>query len=282
MRVSFEKRDNYTISPMAVSRRTIFDLLKIVHSVTVPGFLICDFDMTWAEAFRAKLRERGEKITVTSIFLKAIGIAQQSHPMSRTEVLPFGRLVTYEDIVAGFTVERMINGQPTVFLGEVSDPHTKSIVEIAEELKAYGNSSIDSIRPLYLQNAFSKLSWFLRSIALHLGRSFPNLRLKCQRATSGLTSLGKLEIDTIFSPCLCTSTFGIGSVDDRVVVRNNRLDVRKTMTVSLSFNMMAMDSLNASRFVFEVRRLMEGGLEQWIETYPEIEKSDHSRQLVAV
>lgn len=267
---------------MAVSRRTIFDLIKIIDGNTKPGYMIGDFDMTWAEELRARLKARGHKTTVTAIFLKAIGVAQQWHPDSRTEILPFGRQVTYENIVAGFTVERMINGQPTVLLGEIADPHSKSIVEIAEELRPYGTEPIDSLRPLYLQNFFSKLPWFLRSIILYIGRSFPLQRLKCQRATSGLTSLGKLEVDALFCPCLCTATFGIGTMEERPVVKDGKVIVAKTMTVTLNYNLKAMDPVSAARFAGDVKHLMEGGLSEWIVDTEEVSTGENRRELVGV
>ena len=256
---------NFKFSQLPVSRRPIVDLLKIIHCSTIPGYMIYDIDMTWAEKTRAELLSRGFKITATAVLLKAIGIAQITHPASRTEILPLGRQVTYHDITAGFTVERIINNQPTVFLGEISSPHTKSLIEIARELKKYSTGSIDSIKQLKVQNFFSKLPWFIRIAILCFGQAFPRLRLTCQNATFGLTSLGKLGVKSLFSPCLCTSSFGIGSLEDRVVAKNKNISIQKTMTLSFNFNQKALDPENAARFVQEVQRLMEGGLQEYLD-----------------
>jgi hypothetical protein len=77
------------------------------------------------------LKRQGSKVTVTAILLKAIAVAQTKHPGTRTELIPFGRTVTYENIVAGFTVERTVRDEETVFFGEIEAPHQKSISRIA-------------------------------------------------------------------------------------------------------------------------------------------------------
>ncbi|MBK9145120.1 MAG: 2-oxo acid dehydrogenase subunit E2 [Candidatus Melainabacteria bacterium] len=248
--------------PMATSRRTILDLLRIIHSKAVPGYLIGEFDCTYANELRKTLASRGSRVTVTAILLKAVAIAQQEHPRSRTEVLPFGREVTYHDIVAGFTAERVINGQPTVFLGEIDAPITKPLREIALELKDYGDAPIADVRPLKLQEQFSRLPGMLRSIILRLGQAFPTLRLQCQHATFGVSSLGKFGIHSLFTPCLCTATFGIGSAEDRVVVVDGELAIRQCMAVSLIFDQRVLDSGAAGAFVDCVRNLFEGGLDE--------------------
>ncbi|MGD9681893.1 MAG: 2-oxo acid dehydrogenase subunit E2 [Candidatus Obscuribacterales bacterium] len=244
------------------SRLTIIDLLRIVSSRARPGHLICEFDSTYADNLRKSLASKGNRVTVTAILLKAIAIAQKTHPRSRTEVLPFRGEVTYNEIVAGFTAERIVNGQPTVFLGEIESPITKSLRQIALELKDYGEAPLDDVKPLMLQERFSHLPGFLRSLILNLGLAFPTLRLQCQHATFGVSSLGKFGIHSLFTPSLCTATFGIGSAEDRVVVVDGELAIRKCMAVSLIFDQRILDSGAAGAFVDCARTLFEGGLNE--------------------
>lgn len=265
MSILTEDSQRYTTTSLPTSRRTIVDLLKIVGGGAVPGHLDCDIDMSWANTLRERLALRGHKVTVTAILLKAIGLAQEFHPDSRTEWLPWGKRVTYKDIVAGFTVEREIDGQQTVFLGEIIDPNRKSIAAIADELKHYAADSIKSLPPLSLQNIFSLLPWFMRDAILNVSKRLPLLRLSLQQATFGLTSLGKLGIKSLSSPCLCSCTFTIGSSEDRVVVRNREPVVRSIMTITLNFDQRAIDPNVAARFLQTVHEFMEGGMEDWLE-----------------
>ncbi|HNM51453.1 MAG TPA: 2-oxo acid dehydrogenase subunit E2, partial [Candidatus Obscuribacter sp.] len=112
-------------------------MIQIIGRDSVSTYMFCDVDMTWAENLRKTLKAYGQKVTVTAILLKAIGIAQRAHPESRTALLPWGKTVTFNDIVAGFTVERVIGQQPAVFFGAIDNPDTKSVEEIAGELRQY-------------------------------------------------------------------------------------------------------------------------------------------------
>ena len=254
----------FSISSQKRSRNTIIDLLRIVANDARPGYLICDVDITYSSSLLERLLKRGSKVTITSILIKAIAVAQQTHSLSRTESIPLGSLVTYNDIVAGFTVERVVNGQPTVFLGEIERPDLKSIKQIADELKTYASEPTKQLPPIHLQDLFSCLPGFLRGLILTLGKSFPFLRLQCQRASFGLTSLGKFGISALLSPCLCSSTFGVGKIEERVVVIEKRLAIRKRMTISYNFDLRVFDFAEAAQFLSTVRDLLEGDLESYL------------------
>lgn len=255
---------NYSVGPFARSRKTIFDLIQVVGKSADDGFMWSDFEMTWANDLRKRLKKAGQNVTVTAILLKAIAVAQKIHPESRTEWLPFGQRVTYQTIVAGFTVERNIDGQQTVLLGEIEHPIEKSFDEIAAELKAHAEGPIEKVRPLHMQNVFSFLPYFLRQAILQIGKRFPFLRLTCQKATFGLTSLGKFGVSAHTCPCLCACSFSIGSIEDRLVVRDGAAVVRSMMTVGLNYDERALDGFAAARFMQTVRKLMEGELEEWL------------------
>ncbi|MBX9668320.1 MAG: 2-oxo acid dehydrogenase subunit E2 [Candidatus Obscuribacterales bacterium] len=230
----------------------------------VAGLLYVDFDMAWADEFRLRLKKAGQNVTITAMLLKAIAIAQREHPESRTEWLPFGRRVTYNNITAGFTVERMVDGQATVFLGEIESPIEKSLEKIALELKEHAGAPIKDVQPLFMQNAFSFLPTFVRGIILEVGKRVPFGRMQCQKATFGLTTLGKFGIDSLNCPCLCACSFSIGTAEKRPIVRDGEVVVQSVMTVGLNYDRRAIDSSNAARFLDTVQKLMEGGLQEWL------------------
>lgn len=263
MPVEPTRQRNFEIAPVPRSRRTIVSLMRHVGS-NVGGLMFTDIDMTWADTLRKDLKRAGQSVTITAILLKAIAVAQKMHPESRTEWLPFGRRVTYNTIVAGFTVERMIDGQATVLLGEIESPLEKSLADIGEELKAHAEKPVDEVQPLFLQNSFSYFPNFLRALILEIGKRFPFLRLQCQKATFGLTTLGKFGIDSLSCPCLCACSFSIGTAEERPEVRNGEVVLRSIMTVGLNFDQRAIDSHSAGRVLETVRKLMEGELKDWL------------------
>lgn len=257
-------RSKYSLSWLARCRWNVLDLIQIVGRGSVPTYLFCDIDMSWAEGFRKRLLARGHKTTVTAILLKAIGLAQLKHPESRTALLPWGRTVTFNHIVAGFTVEKDIDGQPAVFLGAITDPDSKSVEQIAAELYEYGKASPNDVPQLEIAHRFSKMPWLFRRFILWLGLRYPGVRLRYMGATFGVTSLGKYGLKAIIPPCVCTSTFGVGKVEDRVVVCNGQAEVRPMMTMTLNFDHRIIDGAPAARFVDDVRKLLEGGLAEYV------------------
>ncbi len=239
-------------------------MVTFCNKDAVPTYLFIDIDMTWVEEIRAKLKSMGSKVTVTAILLKAIAIAQRAHPDSRTASLPWGRTVTFNDIVAGFTVERFVDEQPAVFFGAIKNPDTKSVEEIASELKLYSDSDMSSLEHLDRQDNFSKMPWLLRRLILWVGMRYPAVRLKYLGATFGLSSIGKWGAKALIPPCVSTSTFGIGEIEQRAVVRDGKIVVRPMMTLTLNFDHRMIDGGPAARFVNDVKRLLEGGLENYM------------------
>ncbi len=275
--------DAVTFGKMPRGRRIVVDLLTMIAPGAVPCFLIRDIDVTWANSLKDRLKREGSKVTVTAILLKAIAVAQTNHPGTRTELIPFGRTVTYENIVAGFTVERTVRDEDTVFFGEIEAPHQKSISAIAEELTQYVENIPSTIAPLVMQNIYSGLPYFLRRIILFTGQCLPSMRLKCQKATFGLTTLGKYGISSVLSPCICTSTFGIGTIEDRTVVVNNRVEIRPKLTITYNYNAKVIDGQAAANFFKEVCDLMEGGLSEQIEDEGNERTSEiNSRRVLAI
>lgn len=259
-----KKLFNFTTQDIPRQRWNVLDLINIMNKGAVPTLMSCDIDMTWAENLRNQLKEMGYRTTVTAILLKAIAIAQRSHPDSRTTRLPWGKLVTFRDIVAGFTVERYIGTQPAVFFGSIDNADTKPVVEIAKELKAYSEGEISDVPNLDIQSRFNNMPWLFRRFLIAISKRYPWLRLKYNAATFGLSTLGKYGVKMLVPPCVTTSTFGVGCVEDRAVVKDGKIEIRPMMTVVLNFDHRVIDGAPAARFLQDVRSLMEGGLEDYV------------------
>jgi hypothetical protein len=261
-----KKLFNFTTHDIPRPRWNVLDLINVINKGSVPTLMTCDIDMTWAETLRSQLKEMGYRTTVTAILLKAIAIAQRSHPESRTTRLPWGRLVTFRDIVAGFTVERFIGSQPAVFFGAIENADTKPVVDIARELKAYAEADLGDVDHLDIQNRFNNMPWLFRRFILFMGKRYPAIRLKYMNATFGLSTLGKFGVKMLVPPNVTTSTFGVGEVEQRAVVREGKVEIRPMMTLALNFDHTVIDGAPAARFMADVKNLLEGGLEDYIKS----------------
>ncbi|MBC7998044.1 MAG: 2-oxo acid dehydrogenase subunit E2 [Leptolyngbya sp.] len=259
------KFPSLSFSWLARSRWNVLDMITYIGRDSVPTYLFYDIDMTWVEALRSRLKEKGVKMTVTAILLKSIGIAQRLHPASRTAILPWGRTVTFNDIVAGFTVERYVESQPAVFFGSITAPDSKPLAAIAEELRAYGEDEMAIVPQLEVEDRFNNMPWLFRRFILWLGLRFPKVRLRYMGATFGLSSLGKFGARALIPPCVSTSTFGVGTVEPRPVVVDGRVEIRPMMTLILNFDHRLIDGAPAARFLQDVQKLLEGDLQKHIE-----------------
>jgi pyruvate/2-oxoglutarate dehydrogenase complex dihydrolipoamide acyltransferase (E2) component len=245
-------------------RWNLLDLIQMVGRESIPTYLFYDVDMTWVENLRKQFAAVGYKTTVTAILLKAIAIAQRAHPITRTTLLPTGKLVTLNSICAGFTVERFVKGQPAVFFGSIKEPDVKPLIEISDELRSYATDAIETHEVLETQNWFNNVPWLLRQIILFVGMRVPSIRIRYMGATFGLSSLGKFGCKVVVPPCVSTSTFGIGEVEERPVAVNGKVEVRPVLSLVLNFDHRVIDGAPAARFMQDVIELLQGGLEEYV------------------
>ncbi len=257
----FEKKSDFLISPLPRCRWNVLDLVTIFARDAQPGYIFCNIDLSWADQLMSRFADQGTKVTVTAILIKAIALAQRMHPLSRSIVLPWGKKVTIPRIMAGFTVERFISGQPAVFFGTIENPLEKSIEQIAEELRNYGKDDIAQVPQLALEDRFTRMPWLVRQAVLWLAKRNPTVRLKYLGATFGLSSLGKFGAESATGPCVCTSTFGVGVVEQRPVVENDQIAIKPMLTLSLAFDARVMDNNSATLFMKDICKLIETGLE---------------------
>ncbi len=256
---------SFTISSLHRSRWNVLDLISVVGQDVVGTHLLEEIDMTWAEELRARLSLEGHKLTVTVILLKAIAIAQRCHPASRSVLLPGGRIATFSNVVAGFTIERLTSSEPAVFFGTIQEPDKKSLSVIMSELRQYAELNIDDHPQLNRQQKFSEMPWLIRRVFIWLAMRLPAFRQRYLGATFGLSSLGKFGVKSLLGPPVCTVVFGVGAVEDRAVVRNGQIEIRPIMTLSLNFDHRLIDGAPAARFLADVRELMEGMLDQYLQ-----------------
>jgi hypothetical protein len=250
----------FTKSSFHRARWNVMDLITIIAGQTKPAHILSDINMEAVETLRENLAEGGSKVTVTAIILKAISVAQLSHPRSRCYKLPLGKIVDRKEPVAGFTVERMIGEQAAVFFGNIHNAHVKPLAEIGKELAAYGGGDIMKVPQLAKEHVLSKFPWILRQLYINIALNVSFLRDIVNPATFGLTSLGKFGLETVLAPNVSTCIFGVGTVEPRVVVIDNEIKSQKMMTVCFSFDTHVLEMGQAAHLFSTLRDLLETGL----------------------
>ncbi len=260
-----ESNKSFEYSKVPSPRWNVIDVMEVAGPPSIAVPLFFDVDLSWAESLRKTYKELGHKIAITTILIKAFAIAQREHPLTRTNQLANGKLVTFNQITAGFTVERIIAGSPAVFFGTIKDADKKTLLEIADELRAHSQDSVHDIPQLALQIQCLKFPRWVRKLVMHGVLWSPHIRLKVIPATFGMSSVGRWGCKTGIAPCLTTTTFGVGEVEDRPIAVNGRVEVRPVVTISYVFDHRIMDGAPACRFMKDVRDLLQGALADYVQ-----------------
>ncbi|MBU6453523.1 MAG: 2-oxo acid dehydrogenase subunit E2 [Cyanobacteria bacterium REEB67] len=267
----------YSTGRLAPPRWNVLDLLEHISRYSESVHLFCDIDGEAIEALAENLSVGGQKVTVTAILLKAISIAQLSHLNSASFRLPFGYIYKRDVPIAGFTVEREVDGQQAVFFGNIKDAQSKLLIDIARELAAYGRNDVDTVTQLSKERILSKIPYALRQILVPLGCYLPFVREIINPATFGLTSLGKFGLGVVVAPNVTTSIFGIGPMESKPVVVNGQVEIRKIMPITYSVDNKICDYHSAARFLKDIKDILESGLAGYLHE-SELEALDAAAQ----
>ena len=255
---------NFEYVKLHPARWNLIDLINLVAKPSVPATLFYDIDATWAEQLRSRFERAGTKISITAILVKAIAIAQKKHPATRTVWLPNSKLIQINKVEAQFTVERFIDDQPALFFGVVKSPDVKPIAVINGELHAYAKAPIETIPQLDLEHRFSKYPWFIRQLIIYFGMRIPSIRMQFMGATFGISSLGKYGCRNLISPSVITSMFCVGEVKDRPVAVDGKVVIQPVLSLVLNFDHRVIDGATAARFMTDIIKLLQGGLEDHV------------------
>lgn len=105
---------------------------------------------------------------------------------------------------------------------------------------------------------FHRLPDFLKYFLLKLIYYNPDV-FKFFFGTIGFTNLGKFGIQDIYPAWVNTIVFGVGSVKEKPVVVNGKIEILPILHLSLSFDHSVLDGIMAGRILKEIKELIERG-----------------------
>ena len=116
-------------------------------------------------------------------------------------------------------------------------------------MQEYAERDIADVPQLAIEERFNHMPWLVRRFILLLGLAIPWIRFHYMPASFGLTSLGKYGIKGVITALLLrASTFGVGTVEQKAVVRNGQIEIRPMMNLMLNFDHRLIDGAPATRF----------------------------------
>ena len=222
---------DYTDTPLTQIRKTI--ARRLAESIgPVPTFyLTAEFDMERVAEMRTAMAEMGDefKVSFNDIILKAVATALSQHPECNAHWLGDG-IRTWHRVHIGMAVaieDGLIT--PVIF-----DAHLKRLSEIGAE-------------------------------ARDLAKRARERKLKPEEytgSTFSVSNLGMFGIDhftAIINPPEA-GILAIGGIEERPVVRNGEVGIRRRLRVTMSCDHRVIDGATGAKFLQTLRRLMENPL----------------------
>ncbi len=229
-----------------------------------------DLDVTDAVASIHEEREKGSRVTITHLFTSILGRALYFDVPEVNAYLKRGKLVFRENIDVTVAVN-MGNGQEMSSI-KIGNAHIKTVAEIGEEVrtKAARHRQGDEDGTSNSKFLLVKIPWPFRRPAFllikflndNLGISMPSLGLSNSPFGSILlTNIGSHGLSTghaaLFPGSKLPAVIVMGGVEERPVVRNGEVVIRKMITLSGTFDHRIMDGFHGGKLAAAVRRYVD-------------------------
>ena len=208
-----------TVTPVTGIRRTIAQKMQMAHAIPTASAWL-DADATGLMRLRASLKKSHPDAGITPMaIVMFLTIKALNHvPVLNAHYLE-GEIHTFSDVHLAFAAST----DRGLLVPTIKDAHSKSIVEIASELRRLTSSARDgSIKPNELTGSTFTISNY-GSLGMDGGiplMNHPN-----------------------------TGILGIGAIGDKAIVENGQVVVRPTVNLSLSFDHRVCDGAEASEFL---------------------------------
>ncbi len=228
---------------------------------------LVEFDVTEG---RNKIREHEKntqkKISFTAWLLKCIGQAASEFKEVHSMMMGKSKIVKFEDVDISISVEKSIEGMKVPIPLVVRRANKKTVIQINDEIRKAQSEEISD--PTVLGNhtlkddikRYTSLPKFLRKFVLK--RKFKDpVRIKQMMGTIMVTSVGMFSslqgwpIPTTAHPL----AFGVGSITKKPAVKDEKIEIREFLAITVLFNHDIVDGAPATRFISRLGELIESG-----------------------
>ncbi len=221
-----------TIEPLRSIRRKVAHKM-VTSMILVPHVTHMDeADVTDLEAFRRKAREGhagrpGGKLTLLAFVIKAVTAGLRATPAFNASLDPFKEEIVYKKY---YNVGIAVDTGRGLVVPVIRGTDTKSILAISadiEDLASRGREGRIEVADLR-------------------GGTFTITNVGPMGGTALIPAINYPEV----------AILGMGKVQDKPVVRDGQIVIRKVLPLSLSFDHRIADGADAARFVSELVRLL--------------------------
>jgi pyruvate/2-oxoglutarate dehydrogenase complex dihydrolipoamide acyltransferase (E2) component len=255
----------YRIEDVPFARRlTIeaFDALPAMHSMTA----FMELDVSRPSQRISELRERGVHVSLFSHVVRSVAVALSEHP--ELNVVRHGRRIArFEDVDVSVPVEVKSGAKNLPLQMVIRRAQDKLAPEIYSEIAeakarfrehgALGEEDRWARRLLRMTRLIPRFvrRWLIRRIVADARR------VKRRSGTTLVTSVGKFArvpgFVTTFAAGPRATSFALGSVVDKAVVRDGQVVVRAILSLTCIFDHDVVDGSPAARFASRLQELVE-------------------------
>ena len=254
-----QKPGLYTVEPYPRNRLLMVDGGQIGRQKhTIHGLV--EFDITRArETLRQHKVQTGEALSFSAFFLsclgKAIDLDKQMHAYRNWH----NQLITFDEVDVNMLFEVEVDGKKTIRPHILKRVNKKSVREIHEEIRAFQNEHESAPESKFIE-------WFVRMPGifrrLFLWFLFKNPQLvKDYYGTVLVTSVGMFGTGNGWGIPVSNHTLQItlGGIGEKPGVVDHQIEVRKYLSITVSFDHDVVDGAPAARFMQRLKKLIESG-----------------------
>lgn len=251
------QQNTYTAVPYPRIRLLMADGGRLgLQKHTVHGLV--EFDITCArESIRRHKARTGEALSFSAFFLACLGKAidpdRQMHAYRDWR----NRLILFDEVDVNMLFEVEVDGRKTIRPHIIRAANRRSIREIHEEIRAFQSQHQSSGESKFIDR-FVRLPGFVRR--LFLKALFKNPQwIKDYYGTVLVSSVGMFGTGTGWGIPVPNHSLQItlGGIGEKPGVVDGRIEVRKVMSVTVSFDHDVIDGAPAARFMHRLKKRIE-------------------------
>lgn len=260
---------------MTVSKTKIFPKSRIAtNDVCAVGLRkhhivsLLEIDVTKSRKKIRILKRNKVQISFTAWLIKVIGTTIKDYEEVASYLKSKRKLVIFDHVNISLAVEKEINNQKVPIPLVIEKADSRSIESITVQIKEAKQQSL-SEKDIVLQNKSNKLEhlyyhfpgflrrWFWKYLITHPKFAFNKM------GNVAFTSLGMVgKANGWFIPIsvhpIC---FGIGNIIKKPVVHEDQIVIREILNITVLLDHDIVDGAQMARFISDLTKNMENGLE---------------------
>ncbi len=249
--------ESYQTEPIPRSRRFAFDAGYLGRrSHIIHGLLEVDVSKA-KEVFRAYEQTTGDKLSFTAFIINCLAEAVQNNPHLHAYRDWHDRLVMFDDVNINAMFEVTMSGKKVPIPHNFKAVNKRSFLELNEELRAIQNEPLQS-REVEFMRYFLALPGFLRHLFYRIVIRFPHT-LRAYSSPIMVTAVGMFGQGNAWGLPMAhfTTTLTLGTINKKPMVVNDQICIREVLHLTVSINHDIVDGAPATRFVNQLRLLIE-------------------------